>query len=604
MTALIAAGVTAAGAVAGVVVVAGHGAGAPRAATLRGSAATSSAAGGLSALAAATMGSAASGSATTAGGPASGAQPASSTPATAADPAAGSDTAGTSAATVASAGFTDSFGGAVDDAPGYGLNDSLTARQTGVPGVTYTRESGVWYAASAPQEWYSQVNHVNHPGVLSFWLGTSAIRMDAPVVAGSGGTVAVQATVDPVTGNTASADWSSLALSTDSAASGYVANSDVALGVLVRSNGGIQVFQGGKALLTANGFAKPNADGTFTVSFSYLPGQKSAKLSVNGVGATVTAPAALPASATLHMGAYLGASTEVSTLSHLSVSKVNAAALALPASSGLRYYGYYAARLSGDSHLAEVAGRSNLNWVNISDVSGYDSSVLAGCAPASCVVYTGNEFFSCNSAGNACVLYPNYAARWQKLANAVAPYLDKIAAFYVLDEPQWRGATPASIQTSAQLIKSTFPGKKVMMIEAGPKVTSALVIPSAVDWVGFDWYCQPFTTIQQKLSTLESITASSKQGLFLVPEDAPQSNCATVAGHKTDADIAAIQRQYYNLAVQNPRVVGLLDFGFWTSPAWTSGKGSATLPLTVDANERFAARILAANANANPAAAG
>jgi hypothetical protein len=38
-----------------------------------------------------------------------------------------------------------------------------------------------------------------------------------------------------------------------------------------------------------------------------------------------------------------------------------------------------------------------------------------------------------------------------------------------VDEPQWRGATPAEIQASAELIKSAFPGKKIMMIEAGLK---------------------------------------------------------------------------------------------------------------------------------------
>jgi hypothetical protein len=584
-------GVIAVGVVAGAVALTVPGSGAARPAALKMSAApTAPAAGGTAAGQANAAGTAAIATASASGG-----QTTKGKLATSIKPAAGSPVSGKSAAAASTAGFTDSFGGAVDDPPGYGLNDSLTTRQTGVLGVTYTRESGLWNSATAPQEWYSQVNHVNHPGVLSFWQGTSAIRMDAPVTAGSDGKVAVQATVDPVTGDTASADWSSLALSTDHAATGYVSNSDVALGVLVRSNGGVQVFQGGKVLLTTNGFAKPNADGTFTVSFSYTPGQTSAQLVVNGVSATVTTSAALPASSTLHMGAYLGTSTEVSTLSDLSVSAVNATGLTLPASSGLRYYGYYAARLAGDSHLAEVAGRSNLNWVNISDVDGYASTVLNGCASGSCVVNTGNEFYSCNSSGDDCALYPNYAARWQNLANAVRPYLDKVAAFYIQDEPQWHGATPASIQTAAQLIKSTFPDKKVMMIEAGPEVTSSLVIPSAVDWVGFDWYCQPFTTIQQKLSTLESVTASG-QGLFLVPEDAPQANCASVAGHKTDADIAAIQQQYYNLAVSNPRVIGLMNFGFWTSPAWTSGSGSASLPLTVDANERVAARILAAAA--------
>jgi hypothetical protein len=504
-----------------------------------------------------------------------------------------------SASAPASPGFTDSFATAVDNDPGYGLNDSLNARQSATRGVTYTRVSNESTAAAAPRPWYSQVNHVNHPGTLSFWLGNSAVRMDAPLVAGQDGTVAVQATVDPVTGDTSSADWSSLALSTSAGASGWVANPSVAAGLLIRSTGDIQVYQGATLLASRDRFAPPAAGGQFVASVSYTPGQRAIHVAVNGVTATITAPATLPASPTLFMGARLGASTQVSTLSNLEASGVNMSGLALPASSGLRYYGYYAARLGGGpSHLAEVAGRSNLNWVNVSDASGYPNagSVLSGCAPGSCVVNTGFEFFTCPS-GGSCHLYPNYAARWQAEAAAVQPYLTKIAAFYILDEPQWQGATPAEIDTSAKLIKQTFPGIKVMMIEAGPKVTSSLKIPSSVDWIGFDWYCQPFTTIKQKLSVLLSLVpASSPQRLFLMPEDAPVPACAGVAGHTTDANIAAIQRASLTLAEQNPRVIGLLNFGFWTSAAWTAkgGTGASQLPQTVDANERAAAQILAA----------
>ena len=36
------------------------------------------------------------------------------------------------------------------------------------------------------------------------------------------------------------------------------------------------------------------------------------------------------------------------------------------------------------------------------------------------------------------------------------------------------------------------------------------------------------------------------------------------------------------------------ELRFWTSPTWTDGSGAASLPLTVDANERVAARIFAA----------
>lgn len=36
-----------------------------------------------------------------------------------------------------------------------------------------------------------------------------------------------------------------------------------------------------------------------------------------------------------------------------------------------------------------------------------------------------------------------------------------------------------------------------------------------------------------------------------------------------------------------------MNVGFWTAPAWSSGGTSAaSLPLTVDADERAAARIL------------
>jgi hypothetical protein len=503
---------------------------------------------------------------------------------------------GSSAAPLPAPGFTDSFATAVDDAPGYGLNDSLTSRQTGTPGVTYTRTSGLWYQAPAPQAWYSQVNHVNHPKVLSFWDGTSAVRMDAPVtISPTTGRMFVQATLDPVTSDTASSDWSSLVLSDDADDSGYVANSTVEIGVLVRSNGGIQIFQGGTALASVANFAQPNAGGTFTVAIQTTPGVRSAEITVNGVTTTVTTADAITPNSWLFTGAYLSSASEVSTVSDLSTSAVNASSLALNASSGLRYYGYYAARLSDTSHLAEVAGRSNLNWVNISDYDGYVPDVLSGCAADGCVVNTGNEFFSCDANGDNCALYGDYTARWQNLVSEVQPYLDKIAAFYILDEPQWHGATPAAIQTAAEAIKNTFPDKKVMMVEAGPEITSSLVIPSAVDWVGFDWYCQPFSTIQQKLTTLESIT-SPNQGLFLLPEDAPLAECAGLSGHETDADIAASQWDYFDLAQANPRVIGLMDFGFWTSPPWTSGTGAASLPLTVDANERVAARILAAGA--------
>jgi hypothetical protein len=258
--------------------------------------------------------------------------------------------------------------------------------------------------------------------------------------------------------------------------------------------------------------------------------------------------------------------------------------------SSLRYFGYFAARLTaaGGNHLPEVAGRSNMNWVQISDPGRYASEVLDSCAPGSCIVNTGFEFFKgCEEVHSAhCELYPDYQARWETLVAAIGSRIEKVGAFYLLDEPQWHGASVAQLETAAQTIKRTFPTIPVMMVEAGPMVTATLQIPAAVDWVGFDWYCQPFSTVEHTLATLSG-RIHPNQSLYLLMESAVLPECGGQAGHATDAQIAALQNEYFRLAQSNPQVIGLLAFGFWTS-----GLSSAQLPLTVAAHEAIYRAII------------
>ncbi|HEY7266281.1 MAG TPA: hypothetical protein VH501_01175 [Solirubrobacterales bacterium] len=262
---------------------------------------------------------------------------------------------------------------------------------------------------------------------------------------------------------------------------------------------------------------------------------------------------------------------------------LGSAATAGAQSSPLRYFGYFAARLtaSGGNHLAEVSQRSNLNWVQISDPDRYAPEVLDGCRPRGCIISTGNEFFrGCDSAHSpTCELYPNFAARWARLADAVRSRIGKVGAFYLMDEPQYRGATRQELQLAAATIKATYPQVPVMMVEAGPQVSASIQIPTAVDWVGFDWYCQSFTDVNRTLHTLTG-RIHPNQSLFLLPEAAPLQACGGSAGHATDAEIAPLQFNYLHLAQSNPRVIGLLAFGFWTS-----GYGSAQLPRTVAAHQ-------------------
>src|SRR5918996_4445719 len=89
------------------------------------------------------------------------------------------------------------------------------------------------------------------------------------------------------------------------------------------------------------------------------------------------------------------------------------AAQASAQDSGLRYFGYFAARItdSAGNHVPAVTHRTNLNWIQISDPDRYAPEVLPFCTPRGCIVSTGHEFFSseCLPVHNpGCRLHPDY----------------------------------------------------------------------------------------------------------------------------------------------------------------------------------------------------
>ncbi|MEV6242112.1 hypothetical protein [Lentzea sp. NPDC051838] len=486
-------------------------------------------------------------------------------------------------ALAAPAPFHDNFDNAADADPTYGLNDNLKARQ-GTGAVTYSRVSGKWNTGDVPRPWYAQVNHPGHRGALSMHLGTTAVRLDAP---STGSTISAKLT--PVVGNRTSGDWSSIALSRSANSWGYVSNADIDLGFLVRANGGVQVFQPGKPTVTLPAFASAHADGSFDVALTLSDG--TLDLTVNGNRRSIALGTAVPTERLwVYLGRYSDNDKTVSRVDDLAIERLISDDLRKRPGSNLRYYGYFGARLTaaGANHLPEVRGRSNLNWVQISDAAGYRPEALNDCADQGCLVYTGNEFFKCGS--DACPLYPNAAARWQVLAEKVRPYLGKIAGFVLLDEPFHRGASFADVEFSAQQIKKTFGDKKVMLIEAGPKVDDSFSVPADVDWVGFDEYCSGYDQIEARMTKLEE-RAPGKE-LFVLPEAAPQSWCAG----KTDADLESTQYMYMALVQQHPQFVGMMVFGPWTGvgPAAT-GPGTpvpSKFPRATDAQERVAALVL------------
>ncbi|WP_394616447.1 hypothetical protein JNUCC0626_43450 [Lentzea sp. JNUCC 0626] len=448
--------------------------------------------------------------------------------------------------------FHDSFDEAVHADPTYGLNDNLEQRQ-GTGAVTYSRVSGKPDDPTVPPASSAQVDNPRYRGALSLHHGTTAVRLDAPSTGSS-----ISARLTPVAGDRTSADWSSIALARSANSRGHVSNQDIDLGFVLRANGGVEVFQAGQSAVVLPSFAAAKRDGAFDVTLK-LSGT-SLDLSVNGKRKTVTLGTEVPTS---RLWVYLGrqASTDqtVSLVDDLRIAQLNSDDLRKLPGSQLRYYGYYGARLSaaGGNHLPEVRGRSNLNLVRINDTRG--AEVLKDCAPAGCLVDVAD-------------------ANWSVLAAKVRPRLDRVAGF-VLSGP-----------SSAEQVKNTFPGKKVVLIVEGTRVDDSFSVPGAVDWVGFTEHCAGYEELDARMAKLAE-RAPGKE-LFLLPEAAPQPGCAD----RSDADLESTQYLYMALVQQYPAFVGILVFGPWTGvgPAAT-GPGTplpSAFPRATEAQERVAALVL------------
>ncbi|RKT09648.1 hypothetical protein BX285_6748 [Streptomyces sp. 1114.5] len=217
--------------------------------------------------------------------------------------------------------FSDTFrlDPALDTDPLYGLNVGLDARQSppaGQHGISYTRVSGRWDTSVAPDQWFVQTSHPDHPNKLLFAKGVSAVMLGAPAVADDSGHYTVSTVIDPVVGDTGGSDWGSIVLSRSHRSNGYVTGSDVDLGLTVTSGGKLALFHGGSGETPFwTGTVAPTAQ--YAVSLAVSTGaDRAVTLTVNGTPFTVSAPAGVtrwPGSEFLYLGAYLSSGDRVTT---------------------------------------------------------------------------------------------------------------------------------------------------------------------------------------------------------------------------------------------------------------------------------------------------
>jgi hypothetical protein len=236
-------------------------------------------------------------------------------------------------------------------------------------------------------------------------------------------------------------------------------------------------------------------------------------------------------------------------------------------SSHIKYYGYYGSAFEGvgmGDYTASISDHSNLTWI----VNGNIVKKLSEAKARNMKAVLDVQWYFMDANYH---LRPDVIASWKKLAAAIAPYRDTIAAFYPMDEPYMNGKkkglseaqVKANIETVASITKSTFPEIPVAVIFSSGEVKDGRPIPVGFDWIGFDCYgkfndCNGHS-IGYYVSKIKG-RIKAPQRIMLVP-------WAYKEGTASAGDISArvnASNQYWSMAVNESVVIAVVPFLYQT----------------------------------------
>lgn len=177
-------------------------------------------------------------------------------------------------------------------------------------------------------------------------------------------------------------------------------------------------------------------------------------------------------------------------------------------------------------------------------------------------------------------LRPDCRERWRGFlrASRLAEHTAKLACLYLADEPVWNGISADELATQAALVKESLPTVPLLVIEAWPAI-DRLVVPSQVDWIGFDRYGVPDPErdagYREQFTRLKARRSRPDQRIAVVFE-AQWLPAYGPAGYPPAA-MGAVAASYHRLAANDPAVVALIGY------LWPGG---------LDSKEQLGARQL------------
>ena len=269
----------------------------------------------------------------------------------------------------------------------------------------------------------------------------------------------------------------------------------------------------------------------------------------------------------------------------------------------LQYFGYFGSAGQGDgkgNYISEVKDHSNVVWIwGTDDVEKLKQAHDAGLS----VVLDVNRIFFDDK---TLFLKSNYQRYWDEYAQQIRPYISSIIAFSPIDEPYCQGRHHQIISTQMEeqlrlvgaTVKASFPWISLALILTSSDVEDlwgefpAHLIPANYDWVGFDCYGSWGHCFGHSIPWYLKIVKRhllSHQSLFLIPEGAiPKPKTDAVSESKQN-EIAERADQYFQLALQETRVIGLFPWQFQDADDtdYITGHinqyiGSGSMPIVLD----------------------
>jgi hypothetical protein len=230
----------------------------------------------------------------------------------------------------------------------------------------------------------------------------------------------------------------------------------------------------------------------------------------------------------------------------------------------LKYFGYY----HFSSAIDEVAQMGNTNIAKV-DIDYPDEIEQLASKNFKLLLMIRHVFFK---DGNT---RPDYAERWQKAKQDIAPYMDKIIGFYV-DEPIWTGKTQEAFHLACQTVRNDFPDKRMVAILAYGSVAKIATDVDPREYcryctdVGFDMYLSwDKDKFMKIINKLEENVLTEVQSIWLVPKAFYVADPNKDINHMFEnkylppgEDIKRWIKGTYEIAVNDPRIVGLFCFKY------------------------------------------